>query len=193
MTHCSEKLRNLGAPKDIVDWARAYDTFPEAWGACDRGDWILWIAGTCSGTPGSESRRYLVLVASQYFHLLLEHLTRVGDCHPVALDTFESYALGKDGVTLDQVCDAAASVRAIAARGVAAHAAPSVANAIYLLASYHRIYAAQAASYVAYYVATVTGEGSRCLEIAREAYPDPPELPYWADPERGGSQAWRSW
>jgi hypothetical protein len=32
-----------GLSPEIVEWAGSYESFPEAWMACERGDWMIWL------------------------------------------------------------------------------------------------------------------------------------------------------
>lgn len=44
VTHWTDDLVRLQACDDAVEWARGYDTMDAAWAACERGDWMLWLA-----------------------------------------------------------------------------------------------------------------------------------------------------
>ena len=59
----SKKLKELGACKNAVEWADKFTTAQEAWDACERGDWMLWLLGKLSGSPRSKSRKKLVLAS----------------------------------------------------------------------------------------------------------------------------------
>src|SRR5690606_33136567 len=61
--HWSAKLEALGACNEAANYARTFDSFSDAWAACERGDWMLWILDTLSGPPGSDSRRAVVAAA----------------------------------------------------------------------------------------------------------------------------------
>jgi hypothetical protein len=63
MKHWSNKLEAIGACGDAVAWCRTQPSLAVAWRVCDRGDWMLWLAGRLSGKPGSHRRRKLVLAA----------------------------------------------------------------------------------------------------------------------------------
>ena len=47
----STLLRQHGACDEAREWAKPYDTLQEAWGACDRADWMLWYAEACGMGP----------------------------------------------------------------------------------------------------------------------------------------------
>ena len=40
----TEKLEKLNACEEAVEWASQQKSFPSAWEACERGDWMLWLA-----------------------------------------------------------------------------------------------------------------------------------------------------
>ncbi|MEM7622636.1 MAG: hypothetical protein AAF235_05475 [Planctomycetota bacterium] len=61
--HWTDGLVRLRACGDAVDWAKGFGSLDAAWAACDRGDWMLWLAGRVSGAPGGDARRTLVLAA----------------------------------------------------------------------------------------------------------------------------------
>ena len=69
--HWTHKLTKLGACRDAVAWAGGYATADEAWAACERGDWMLWLAGRTSGNSGSDSRRLVVRAAAACARLSL--------------------------------------------------------------------------------------------------------------------------
>lgn len=39
----SENLQRIGACKPAVEWSKQFNTLDEAWAACDRADWMLWL------------------------------------------------------------------------------------------------------------------------------------------------------
>ena len=59
--HWTQQLVKLGACEPAVVWARDYPSLEAAWAACERGDWMMWIAGRLSGKPGSAKRRKFLL------------------------------------------------------------------------------------------------------------------------------------
>jgi hypothetical protein len=64
--HWTDALHALNACDAGLDWAGGYDSLDSAWAACERGDWMLWLAGRVAGPPGDDSRRPLVLAACAY-------------------------------------------------------------------------------------------------------------------------------
>jgi hypothetical protein len=48
------RLAKLGAPLELCDWARRYADLPSAWVACERGDWLAWLAVRLAGTDAER-------------------------------------------------------------------------------------------------------------------------------------------
>jgi len=147
------ELRALGACREAVEWAATKPDMRAVWRECPRGDWMLWLVGRLSGSPGSASRRRVVL-ASVECARLVEHLDESGAAK-VCLDVTEAYALRVRGVTLGMVRAAAAAADA----ADAAYAAADAADAAYAAAAY----AADTAA-------------AQCAEIVRRHYPRTPTL-----------------
>ena len=167
MTHV-EKLENMGACREAVEWAREFRSMMEAWRACERGDWMLWYIGRLSGKPESASRRRLVLCSCKCARLGLPYVPQ-GEKRPlVAIQTAERWAHGEGGVSLEDVRAAAdAAAYAASAASAAAYAAYAAASAAYA--------AANAAAYAAYAAARLRVL-SECADLVREAYPTPPRM-----------------
>ena len=110
-------LKRRGACEDAVLWAKDYATLPEAWAACPRGDWMLWLAAKAKLC----SRQELVLAACECARLSLVHV-RKGELRPLkAIETAEAWARGE--VPLEDVRSAAAYAADAAADAAAAAAA----------------------------------------------------------------------
>ena len=60
-------LRNPCACADAIAWAEqsGHATLADAWGACPRGDWMLWLVGR-SVRQNSEEHRQLVLALDAF-------------------------------------------------------------------------------------------------------------------------------
>src|ERR1035441_4829253 len=60
-----EILTSLGACSEAAEWVRKgkFITLNSAWRKCDRGDWLLWLAGKKAGPVGDERRKKLVLAS----------------------------------------------------------------------------------------------------------------------------------
>ena len=68
--HWSEHLRSVGpmrlrACEEAITWAWGFPTPAEAWGACARGDWLIWVALALAGPWGSKFHRAVVLAAAR--------------------------------------------------------------------------------------------------------------------------------
>ena len=163
----ADRLRGMGACSKAVEWAEPYgDDHARAWAECECGDWMLWLLGRLSGEPGSDARRRLVLAACACARLVL-HLVPDGEDRPrVAIETAERWARGENGVSLDDVRRAAYDFYASSSA-----AAPA---AFYASASafYSSVDAVSDCAAAAAREPTL----SRCADIVREHYPEPPVL-----------------
>jgi hypothetical protein len=61
--HWSIELEKVGACRPAVEWARQYPTFHEAWQACPRGDWMLWLISRTSSLKGPALRKLVLAKA----------------------------------------------------------------------------------------------------------------------------------
>ena len=99
MTHkqALTRLKKLGACGDAVtDFANAGRSPQDYWDSCDRGDWMLWLAGKFAGGPESEGRKRHVLAACKCARLALKHVPK-GELRPQrCIETAERWAKGKD-------------------------------------------------------------------------------------------------
>src|SRR5690349_2564974 len=98
-----QTLIGLGACASAVNWSRDYIVPQEAWDACERGDWMLWLLGKLSGPVDSESRRKLVFVAAQcakealpIFEKRYPDDKRVREC----IEACEAYSRGEITMTV---------------------------------------------------------------------------------------------
>ena len=153
--HIDDLLTRLGACSDAVAWARTQPDAETAWDTCDRGDWMLWLAGRLAGEPGSDARRPLVLAACECARLALPYV-KEGELRPMrAIEAAEDWARG-GATTLAQVRSAAEAD--YAAYTVAAYAAASAASAAYVAAA----------------AAARSSTLNACADIVRKHYPHPP-------------------
>lgn len=175
--HWTEDLHRLGACRSAIEWARLYPSPNAAWAACDRGDWMLWAAGSMSGTHECEARRTLTLACCECARLSL-HLFEnrfPDDKRPREyLEISERWARGNDRVLMEHIHRV---VYDSFTRPTYSH--ESQAGEIARIASRIPITnaASNAASDVAHYVAYVTGNKSalaQCADIVRKYYPTPP-------------------
>ena len=177
------ELKSLGACKEAVDWVATQPDAATAWRTCQRGDWMLWLAGRLSGKPWSVKRRRLVLCACECARLALKYV-RPGEDRPrLAIEAAEKWAR-HEGPTLDEIRAAAAYAADADAYAYAAYAAYSAYAAAYASYAYAAAAAyaadAAAASYAAARVKTL----SACADIVRKHYPRAPRLKHQPKEER---------
>lgn len=169
----TEPLFRLDACREAIDWARAQSDEATAWRACERGDWMLWLLGKLSGKPGGEGRKRLVLACCDCAELVLAHVPAGEERPRKAIETARSWARG-EGATLDDVRRAAdAAYPAYPAYAAAAADAAAAAADAAVYAAYPADAAGAAAAAAA---AARESTLSRCADIVRTHYPEPPEL-----------------
>jgi hypothetical protein len=116
-----------GLPKDAckeaVIWARTQESPQQAWDACERGDWMLWLLG-----KHNADRKTLVLAACRCARLALKYVPK-GEERPLqAIETAEKWARGV--ATIEEVRrDASTASAATSAADAAACAARAAADA----------------------------------------------------------------
>ncbi len=99
---------------EAIMWAKGYPDIESAWAACERGDWMLWLAGRYLVPADSEGRRRLVLAACGCARLALRHVP-AGEERPLrAIEVAEKWARKEAAVTLDDVRPAAYAADAAA-------------------------------------------------------------------------------
>ena len=125
MEHWTDKIASLHPCGEALRWLRTQPDAATAWATCQRGDWMLWIAGKLSGEVGFASRLKLVGAAADCAATALPLYesnhpgdSRVRDC----IDACRGHAAGT--VTIDELrSDAAAFAADAAAYAAAAFAA----------------------------------------------------------------------
>ena len=109
------RLRSLGACRDALTWAATLprDTTPEAaYAACERGDWLLWLAATVR-----VDRRSIVLAACACARTALPiwEARHPDDRRPhAAIETTEGWARGEVSIETVRVAREAAAAAAAA-------------------------------------------------------------------------------
>ena len=111
-----EKLKQMSACENAIDWAGKYHSLQECREKCERGDWLLWFAGKIG-----IDRKILVLAACDCAERSLKHVKKGDDRPKIAIETARKWAGGDESVTTEDVRHAAYAAHA-AARA-AAHAA----------------------------------------------------------------------
>ena len=200
--HWSRSIETLGACSEAVRWARGYPSLRAAWAACERGDWMLWLAAALSGGYGSATHRRLVLAACACARTALHLVAATEDRPRVAIETAERWARRDRGVTRADVYGAArasalaaadaawtagagAAVAAEASRAARA-AAETAVGGTGLRFLRGAAEAAGASGPAAERRAAGTTEAAwtagaaamaRCADLVREHYPTPPAAP----------------
>jgi len=162
-----DNLVRLSACNEAVEWAQNYETFPAAWKACKRGDWMLWLAAR-SGVD----RKVLVLAACACARTALKYVAKGEERPRVAIETAERWARGE--VTIAEVIAAAyAAYSAYTTYAVyAAYAADAVYAAAYAAyaADADAAYAAAYATYAAAYAGEATYAAAYAADAADATY-----------------------
>ena len=149
------RLKKLSACQEAREWAAGFKSGKTAWFACERGDWMLWLAGRLSGPPESDGRKRLVLCCCECARLSLpifEERYPNDDRLRKCLDTAERWAQGES--TIEELREARAAA----------------------YAAYAAAYAAAAAAAWAAANANNASTLKQCADIVRKHYPNPPGL-----------------
>ena len=115
-TDTNTVLSNLRACGEARQWASSYPTLEEAWAACERGDWMLWLWAHHCGPSMDDRRRPLVGCCVEIARTVLPifEANRPRDDRPrKCLDLMERYATG-EAVSLESIY-ASASAASLAA------------------------------------------------------------------------------
>ena len=178
-------LNGLGACQPSIDWCEAngITTADEAWRKCDRGDWMLWLAGKMAGPVDSESRKKLVFACAQCARLVLPIFEK--QCPDdkrvrTLLEVSEAYSYGKATLKSVHKARSACAYAAYTSADAAAYAA-SAAYATYACACAAYAYAAYASAACACSAlaanapaAARNGVLKQCADIVRSVYPSIP-------------------
>jgi hypothetical protein len=168
MGHWTKKLVDGCACSEAIEWAKQYRSPIDAWNACDRGDWMLWVAGKLSGKPLSKKRKLLTLAKCECARLALNFVPKDEKRPLRAIQTAEAWAKGNDrGTTIEDVMFAASAAAYAAYANAYANASSAAASA----AAYANAYAAANASAAAEKIRVL----KICADIMRKHYPKPPK------------------
>jgi hypothetical protein len=113
-------LRSLRACDSAIAWASTQPNAATAWAACERGDWLLWLAARVH-----LDRKRLVQAACACARQALQYIPDGEDRPRLAIETAEAWARGE--ATIEELRKAADAASAAAA--AAAYAYASAANA----------------------------------------------------------------
>ena len=184
------KLRDFDACPEAVEWAKQYPTFREAWNACPRGDWMLWLLSNLDrSVPWSEARKPIVRVALACAKEALPYTTdvRVAACLQTVAGWLHDCAT-KDDLEKASVAAWYAARSALNNReSAAAHAAESAESAARSIVweTAHMAARSAARSFAsavgAICVIGATGVAERgmflcCADHVRQEFPQPPVL-----------------
>lgn len=64
--HWTAALGRINACAEAVTWAKAYPSLAEAWDACERADWMLWLLDRTCGVQGRTTHRALPAAAAMH-------------------------------------------------------------------------------------------------------------------------------
>ena len=152
------QLNKLNACEEAQEWAKDFTTLKEAWEACHRGDWMIWIYARLR----PNNLRELTL-AKGYCANTVRHLMK-DEISIRAVDSLVAFGDGRaPGEDFAAAADAAADAAyaadtadAYAADAAAYTAADAAVDAAYTAAAY----AADAAAYAAYAAADTAADAA---------------------------------
>ena len=153
-----DELENIHACPTAICWAEKYPNMQAAWIACERGDWMLWLAGRYSGPAESPGRRKLVLAATECARLAWPYV-REKDRDIVTRCYEAAEAWGNNDPTV--------SIADVQAAAGAAYTTYSAAAATYAATAYAA--AAHAATYTAAHAAAAAAEAADAAAEAADA------------------------
>lgn len=185
-------LKRIHACSEARDWVAAQTgSSKEAWDACERGDWMLWLVGRLSGNVGSQARRNLSACLLEVVEALAPPLVQVEDVGAIQtqLAVVARYARGED-VSREALYEAARAIRATGSwkrywTDAADDAAAIYAAAIYAAADAAAVanaYAAANNAVAAVDAATAADAAyaydslRACADIVRAHYPAVPKI-----------------
>lgn len=144
-------LRALDACPEAIQWSKKRRDPRRAWNACERGDWLLWIAARLG-----VDRTLVVLAACDCARTALRYVPAGEDNPSIAIETTEKWC--REAATLEEVRSARDGAYAAAARACSS-SVPAYA-----------VYTARAACYAARAAATAAESASDCHAAARAVY-----------------------
>ena len=82
-----EYLETLHACKDAVEWVRngGFATAQDAWDACERGDWMLWLLAKQPHKRGDKHHKNIVTAGCKCARLALPYVPAGEDRPRVAI------------------------------------------------------------------------------------------------------------
>jgi hypothetical protein len=155
-----EALRSLRACDSAIEWAATQPTAEIAWAACERGDWLLWLAKRV----GCDRAR-LVQAACACARQALQYIPDGEERPRLAIETAEAWARGEAALADVRRAADAASAYAVAsaaayAANAATHAADAASAAAAAAAADNAAWAADAAASAAAYAANASANAA---------------------------------
>jgi hypothetical protein len=120
----SNLLIRLRACSGARTWARG-KSLHEAWNACERPDWLFWLAGRMAGKPGWPTRQQIVLAACACAETALRFVRQGEDRPRLAIEAARAWTRGEANIEEVRLAaaDAAAAYAAYVDAAYAAYAA----------------------------------------------------------------------
>ena len=112
-TALANLLQGLRACSEARKWTRG-KSLSEAWRACDRGDWMLWLCAKMIGQEGWPTQQQVVLAACSCAERSLKFVRKGDDRPRLAIETARRWARGEASMSEVQDDDAAAAAYAAA-------------------------------------------------------------------------------
>jgi hypothetical protein len=159
-------LQALDACSEAIEFARGFESIDEAWQACERGDWMLWLIGKTIGcAPWTKGRKPLLACtldcAETAAHLRPAQASTIDASVAVLRAWIEGKATTKEAREAREGLIAAASSTYALASGAAASINPVA------VAAYAFCVASTAAGY---------GVLRQCADIVRKHFPHAPAV-----------------
>ena len=148
------EIKKYNPCKEAIKYRRQYQTFTEAWSACPRGDWMLWIA-----QKAGVNKRLLTLAKGKCAETVIDLIKDKRSVDAVRA----AIAYGNGELDDNDLAAAYTAYAAACAADAAAYAAAYAADAA---AAYAAAYAAADAAYAAAYTAAYTAASDAAYAAA---------------------------
>lgn len=153
MSELKQQLITMSACNEAVEWV-GDRTLKEAWSECERGDWMIWLAGKLG-----IDRKLLVLAACDCAEQALKFVQDGEERPRIAIETARAWCNGD--ATIEQVRAAADAASVAASAADAADAAASAAASVAYAA-------ADATGYAVYASAAASAADAASLKLSAE-------------------------
>lgn len=95
MNKLQNKLKELCACAEAIDWAKDFITFKEAWNVCERADWMLWIAGRLADKNDNQKAVVLCVCVCACARRSLKYVPNDENRPLIAIETAERWTRGE--------------------------------------------------------------------------------------------------